>query len=130
MTTIALYSNKGGVGKTAAAVNLGYLAAESGRTTLVCDLDPRASATFYFRIQPKLSGKAKRLAGNPSAIEASIKGSDFDGLDLLDIEAGRASEVDVINGAIPREAAKVGLSAPVNQTLTGLVHAMEARARG
>jgi chromosome partitioning protein len=83
MTTIALYSNKGGVGKTAAAVNLGYLAAESGRTTLVCDLDPQASATFYFRIKPKLSGKAKKLAGNPSAMEASIKGSDFDGLDLL-----------------------------------------------
>jgi cellulose biosynthesis protein BcsQ len=28
MTTLALYSNKGGVGKTAAAVNLSYLAAQ------------------------------------------------------------------------------------------------------
>ena len=32
MTTIALYSNKGGVGKTAATVNLAYLAAQAGLT--------------------------------------------------------------------------------------------------
>ncbi len=46
---------------------------------------------------------------------------------LLDIEAGRISEVDVINGAIPREAAKAGVSAPVNMTLTGLVKTLERR---
>lgn len=45
---------------------------------------------------------------------------------LLDHEAHRISEVGVINGAIPREAAKVGLDAPVNSTLTGLVRAREA----
>lgn len=46
---------------------------------------------------------------------------------LLDIEAGRVSEIDVINGAVPREAAKVGLAAPVNATLTALVRARETR---
>ncbi|MFV2091421.1 MAG: ketopantoate reductase family protein [Pseudomonadales bacterium] len=46
---------------------------------------------------------------------------------LLDIEAGRISEVDVINGAIPREAAKAGVSAPVNMTLNRLVRALERR---
>ena len=44
---------------------------------------------------------------------------------LLDIEAGRPSEVGVINGAVVREANKVGLSAPVNATLTNLVQVME-----
>ncbi len=44
---------------------------------------------------------------------------------LLDLEAGRLSEVDVINGAIPRQAEKVGLEAPVNATLTALVLALE-----
>ena len=48
MTTLAVYSNKGGVGKTAAAVNLAYLAAQSGYITLTGDLDPQGSATFYF----------------------------------------------------------------------------------
>lgn len=46
---------------------------------------------------------------------------------LLDVEAGRESEVGVINGAVPREAEKVGLTAPVNATLTGLVRALERR---
>jgi 2-dehydropantoate 2-reductase len=47
---------------------------------------------------------------------------------LLDIEAGRISEVGVINGAVPREGAKVGIPAPVNVALTGLVQALERRA--
>ncbi|MGN6167857.1 MAG: ketopantoate reductase family protein [Solirubrobacteraceae bacterium] len=44
---------------------------------------------------------------------------------LLDVRAGRATEVDVINGAIPPLAAKLGLDAPVNRTVTALVHAIE-----
>ena len=40
---------------------------------------------------------------------------------LQDHENGRRSEIDVINGAIPREAAKAGLEAPVNAALTALV---------
>ena len=36
-------------------------------------------------------------------------------------------KIDVINGAIPREAARVGLGAPVNDTLTALVRALQAR---
>jgi chromosome partitioning protein len=59
MTTLALYSNKGGVGKTAAAVNLSYLAALSGAKTLICDLDPQSSASYYFRVKPKLKAGAK-----------------------------------------------------------------------
>ncbi|GAB3024616.1 ketopantoate reductase family protein [Mycobacterium bourgelatii] len=44
---------------------------------------------------------------------------------LLDHEARRVSEIDVINGAIPRQGARVGVEAPVNATLTGLVKAVE-----
>jgi 2-dehydropantoate 2-reductase len=46
---------------------------------------------------------------------------------LLDLEAGRISEVDVINGAVPTQAEKIGLQAPVNATLTALVQALESR---
>jgi 2-dehydropantoate 2-reductase len=45
---------------------------------------------------------------------------------LLDHEARRTSEIDVINGAIPREAAKCGQEAPVNATLTALVKQRES----
>lgn len=44
---------------------------------------------------------------------------------LLDHEVRRRSEIDVINGAIPREAAKCGREAPVNATLTTLVKQRE-----
>jgi 2-dehydropantoate 2-reductase len=45
---------------------------------------------------------------------------------LLDHMAKRRSEIDVINGAVPREAAKVGVEAPVNTTITALARAREA----
>jgi len=40
---------------------------------------------------------------------------------LLDHEAGRPGEIDYINGAVPREAAKLNREAPVNLTITHLV---------
>lgn len=83
MTILALYSNKGGVGKTAAAVNLAYLAAQSGMKTLLCDLDPQSSATFYFRVQPKLKGGTKGFVKNVRALEQNIKATDYPNLDLL-----------------------------------------------
>lgn len=50
---------------------------------------------------------------------------------LQDLDAGRSTEIDYINGAVPREAAKLGLTAPVNSVLTGLVKSLEAiRIRG
>jgi chromosome partitioning protein len=83
MTTLALYSNKGGVGKTATAVNLAYLAAQSGRTTLICDLDPQGSSTFYFRVKPRLKRKARGLIQSGKSVDASIKGTDYENLDIL-----------------------------------------------
>jgi len=46
---------------------------------------------------------------------------------LLDLLAGRKSEIDVINGAIPRVAQEVKLAAPVNEAVTALVRAKERR---
>lgn len=48
---------------------------------------------------------------------------------LLDHLAHRRSEIDVINGAIPREGAKVGVATPVNETVVALVKALESRFR-
>jgi 2-dehydropantoate 2-reductase len=45
---------------------------------------------------------------------------------LLDHLSRQPSEIEVINGAIPREAEKVGLTAPVNATLVALIKAREA----
>jgi len=46
---------------------------------------------------------------------------------LLDLMAKRKSEIDVINGAIPRVGKGLGVSAPVNETVTALVREKERR---
>jgi 2-dehydropantoate 2-reductase len=45
---------------------------------------------------------------------------------LLDHMAQRRSEIDVINGAVPRVGAEVGVPTPVNTTVVALVRAREA----
>lgn len=47
MKVVSVISQKGGVGKTTLATALGVEAARSGRRTLVLDLDPQASASFW-----------------------------------------------------------------------------------
>lgn len=44
---------------------------------------------------------------------------------LQDVEGGRRTEIDVITGAIVREADRHDLDVPVNRALLGLVHGME-----
>ena len=83
MKVLALHNVKGGVGKTASAVNLSFLAAQQGARTLVWDLDPQGAASFYFRVRPKVKGGGKRLVRGKRPLDAAIKGTDFDHLDLL-----------------------------------------------
>jgi chromosome partitioning protein len=83
MKVLATYNIKGGVGKTATAVNLGYLAARDGYRLLLWDLDPQGAASFLFRIKPRVKGGGKALIRGRRAIDDAIKGTDFAGLDLL-----------------------------------------------
>lgn len=83
MITIACYNIKGGVGKTAAAVNLSYLAAQGGANTLVWDLDPQGAASFYFRIKPRIKGGSHSLFRRKRELDDVIKATDFPRLDLL-----------------------------------------------
>ena len=83
MHILGAYNIKGGVGKTATAVNLAYLAACQGYRTLVWDLDPQGAATFYFRIKAKVKGGSKALLNGKHDLDSLVKGTDFDNLDLL-----------------------------------------------
>ena len=83
MKTLALFSIKGGVGKTAAAVNLAHLAARGGARTLLWDLDPQGAASFHLRIRPKLGGGVRRLVKRKNRLAEAVKASDFAGLDVI-----------------------------------------------
>ncbi|MEW6445750.1 MAG: ParA family protein [Pseudomonadota bacterium] len=61
MRVLALYSVKGGVGKTTAAVNLAVLSAMLRRRTLLFDLDPQGAATWMMEGVMPEGGDLKRL---------------------------------------------------------------------
>jgi chromosome partitioning protein len=82
MKVLATHNIKGGVGKTATAINLSYLCARDGLRTLVWDLDPQAAATFYFRVRPKKGG-GRRIIRGKTNLDKRIVGTDFQDLDLL-----------------------------------------------
>ena len=82
MKTLALHNLKGGVGKTAAAVNLAYLAAANDVPTLLWDLDPQGAANWYFHGQPQ-EQRAKNLFQNADAISRLVTPSPYANLALI-----------------------------------------------
>jgi chromosome partitioning protein len=95
MNIIALYNLKGGVGKTASCVNLAYLAAKDGFNTLLWDIDPQGSSSFYFKVKHKNKGGIKRLLTNGSDLEEAIMETDYNKLDLLAADIS-AKSMDVM----------------------------------
>ncbi|WP_296931570.1 AAA family ATPase [uncultured Marinobacter sp.] len=84
MRTIAFYSLKGGVGKTAAAVNIAYLASQAGYSTLLWDLDPQGASSWYLAGADKIKGhKLSHLLKGKTPIAEFIHESDYENLDFI-----------------------------------------------
>lgn len=83
MKTLALYNLKGGVGKTAAAVNLAFLAAQNGYRTLLWDLDPQGAASWYLGLAPQSGGSAKQLVKGKRPAGNFVQSSGYARLDVL-----------------------------------------------
>ena len=105
MTRIITVANqKGGVGKTTTAVNLGASLAAAEKSTLVVDLDPQGNATSGLGVDPQglELGTYEVLIGIRGAKEAIVPSA----LDFLDVlPAGRdlaGAEVELVD-AVHRE---------------------------
>jgi cellulose biosynthesis protein BcsQ len=130
MRVLAMYNIKGGVGKTATAVNIAYLAAREGFRVLLWDLDPQSAATFLFRVRPKVKGGGKALVAGKRPVDDAIKATDFPNLDLLpadftyrnldldlDNERKRATRLRTLLAPLRREYDVVVLDCPPSISL-------------
>lgn len=95
MTIYAFYNQKGGVGKTAATVNLAFLSAEEGWRTLLWDLDPQGAAGFYFQVELAVKNGAKKLLSSEIELSATIQPSGYENLDIIpsDLSARNAEVI-------------------------------------
>ncbi len=82
MQVLALYSIKGGVGKTASAINLAHAAALGGARVLLWDLDPQGATSYYLRVKTATTPESRRLQ-KKKHLRERIRESDFPGLDVV-----------------------------------------------
>jgi cellulose biosynthesis protein BcsQ len=83
MKIIAISNIKGGVGKTTTAVNLAFLCAAGGRSTLLWDLDPQGAATYVLRCEPNEHVSAKKLVAGKRELPELLIPSGLANLDVL-----------------------------------------------
>lgn len=83
MKSVAIFSVKGGVGKSTLAVNLAHAAAtHGGRRTLLWDLDAQGAATWLLQREPAGSARA-RDAFAADALDGLILHTEFPNLHIL-----------------------------------------------
>lgn len=88
MTTVAIYSAKGGVGKSTLAVNLAWSAATlSARRTLLWDLDAQGASSFILGDGKASRVQAQSVFAKDADPDALIRPTAYERLDLLPADA-------------------------------------------
>jgi chromosome partitioning protein len=82
-TIYAVANQKGGVGKTTTAVNLGACTAESGRDTLLVDLDPQCNATTAIGFPRDASPNVYDCLGGELTLDGAAQPTAVDRLALV-----------------------------------------------
>lgn len=104
MRTLAVYSMKGGVGKTATAVNLAWFAQSEGLRTLLIDIDPQGASSFYFRVQSKKKAWDGRFFKAYEHLVGYIKTTQYPFLDVLPAHLSfRNFDLDLASYAKPHK---------------------------
>jgi chromosome partitioning protein len=102
--TIAILNQKGGVGKTTTAVNLGSYLAKAGKRILLVDLDPQGNATSGLGINKQALNETMYDAlFNHEAAPSIVQNTDFDGLQVLPANTNLAGAEVQLVGALQRE---------------------------
>jgi chromosome partitioning protein len=96
-SVIAFTNQKGGVGKTTTAVNLGAYLAAKGRRVLLVDIDPQSNATSGLGIDPADEGGIYEALIAGRAIQDLIVKTDDPNLDLVPASTALAgAEVELV----------------------------------
>jgi chromosome partitioning protein len=82
-TIYAVANQKGGVGKTTTAVNLGACTAESGTRTLLVDLDPQCNATTALGFARDVTPSVYDCLGGELTLDAAARPTSVDGLAVV-----------------------------------------------
>lgn len=82
MKILGVVNQKGGVGKTTTAINLGAYLAAGGRRVLLLDMDPQGNATSGLGLRGAGQGLYEAL-GEPGRVAEFIQPTSQDGLDVL-----------------------------------------------
>ncbi|MFM9022092.1 MAG: ParA family protein [Sediminibacterium sp.] len=115
MVTIALYNLKGGVGKTAATINLAFLSAQQGFKTLIWDLDPQGSSSFYLGAKASVKNESKKILSSEFELMHAIQATPYENLDVIPADLS-ARHADVLLHEMKQSRKKIAsLLAPLQK---------------